>query len=94
MFAKDCSQHSGSQFRASVDLSRLDRLVIVAVGGMSGRLAAVAISLSNQELVDHVSAGREQPPEQSTFKLFDHHALPNGFLNQGRERHGQFQKHI
>jgi hypothetical protein len=69
-------------------------LVIVAVGGMSGRLAKVANSLSNQELVDHLSASTKQPSEQSTFKLFDCDTLPNGFLNQGRQRHGQFHKHI
>jgi hypothetical protein len=84
MFAKDGSQHSGSQFRASVDLSRLGRLVIVAVGGMSSRLTQIAISLSNQELVDYLSASTKQPSEQSTFKLFDCDTLPNGFLNQGR----------
>jgi len=50
--------------------------------------------LSNEELVDYLSAGRKQTPERSTFKLFDHHTLPNGFLNQGREHHGQFHKHI
>ena len=85
MFAKNGSQHSGRQFRASVDLSRPGRLIIVAVGGMNGRLVRGAITQSNQELVDHLSAGGKQTLEQSTFQLFDRHTLPNSFFNQGRE---------
>lgn len=77
-----------------VDLSRLSRLVIVPVGGISRRLANVANSLSNQELVEYLSAGGKQTPEQSMFKLLDHHTLPNGLLNQGREHRGHFHKHI
>ena len=87
VFAKDRSQLSGGRVRASVDLSRLGRLAIAAVVRMSGGLTHVTISLSNQELIDHLFSGTKQSSEQSTFKLVHRDTLPNGFLNQGRQHH-------
>lgn len=68
-------------------------MVMVAVDRMSGRLAENAMSLSNQELVDRLFSRTQQTAEQSTFKLFNCDTLPNSFLNQGRQRHGQFDNH-
>jgi hypothetical protein len=61
---------------------------------MSGRLAQVTISLSDQELVDHPFSGLEQTSEQSAFKLFRRHSLPNGFLSQGKQQLRQLHKYI